>query len=77
MELSNIEILEVARKRAGYSQKELSSLLGISLPTYGRLIAKGNMDDVLYIHAITLEKLLKVKFSVIESPQGKAVKLTL
>ena len=32
MELSNIEILEVARKRAGYSQKELASLLGISLP---------------------------------------------
>jgi len=77
MELTNIEKLEIARKRAGYTQKELAGLIGISLPTYGRIVAKDNIDDILFVHAVCLEKILKVKFTVIDGPQGRRVDIEL
>ena len=76
MEITNAEILEMARRRAGIPQKEMAQALGVSLPTYSRWI-KGNFDDVLLIHAHTFETILKVKFSVITGPQGKTVKITM
>lgn len=77
MDLTNIEILELARRRAGYTQKDLAGMLGISLATYGRIIAKENIEEILFIHASILEKALKVKFHVIDTAQGKGVRIEL
>ena len=76
MELTNVEILETARKRAGLSQREIADALGVSLTTFSRWL-KGSFDDVLLIHADTLERLLKVKFSVTTTAEGKRVKITM
>jgi transcriptional regulator with XRE-family HTH domain len=76
MELTNVEILETARKRAGLTQTEIAKSIGVSLPTWTRWL-RGNFDDVLLIHAHTLEELLKVKFTVIHADNGKKVKIIL
>lgn len=76
MELTNSEILEMARKRSGLSQKDLAKAIGVSLPTYSRWI-RGSFDDILLIHAHTFETLLKVKFSVLNGKEGKHVKITM
>jgi transcriptional regulator with XRE-family HTH domain len=76
MELTNTEILEIARKRTGLTQTDVAKALGVSLPTWTRWL-RGNFDDVLLIHADTLEKLLKVKFLVVHSDNGKRVKINL
>lgn len=74
-ELSNKEIIEIARKREGLFQKDIAKAIGVSLPTFSRMMARGTFDDVLFIHAKTLEKLLKIKFSMIETKEGKTVKI--
>lgn len=76
MKLSNAEILETARRRAGITQNDLAKELGVSLPTYSRWI-KGSFDDVLLIHAHILEELLNVKFFVDNTPDGKRIKISL
>lgn len=75
MELTNVEILEAARKRTDKTQADVAKALGISLPTYNRWIKGGNFDDVMLVHADILEELLKVKFSVIHTEKGRRVKI--
>ena len=77
MELTNVEILEAARKRSGLTQSDVAKALEVSLPTYSRWIKGGNFDDVMLVHADILEELLKVKFSVIHAEKGRRVKITL
>ena len=63
MNLKPTEMLEIARKRANLTQKEVAEKLGIDVSTYNRKLLK-NLDSITLIQANIIEKSLPVKLSV-------------